>query len=54
VRPSIVPGEAVAISGCLLQILADHGPLTVGNTWNHAKVSPLTVGNTWNHTKVNH
>ena len=30
--------EAVAISGRLLQILSDHGPLTVGNTWNHAKV----------------
>ncbi|KAF7095982.1 hypothetical protein CFC21_098012 [Triticum aestivum] len=27
----------LAISDRLLQILADHGPLTVGNTWNHAK-----------------
>uniref|UniRef100_A0A8R7R7V5 Uncharacterized protein n=1 Tax=Triticum urartu TaxID=4572 RepID=A0A8R7R7V5_TRIUA len=29
----------LAISGRLLQILADHGPLTIGNTWNHAKVT---------------
>jgi hypothetical protein len=38
VKPKVPKEEAVAISGRLLQILADHGPLTVGNTWNHAKV----------------
>jgi hypothetical protein len=38
INPKVPKEEAVAISGRLLQILADHGPLTVGNTWNHAKV----------------
>jgi len=38
INPKVPKEEAVAISGRLLQILSDHGPLTVGNTWNHAKV----------------
>jgi hypothetical protein len=41
INPKVPKEEAVAISGRLLQILADHGPLTVGNTWNHAKVPSL-------------
>jgi hypothetical protein len=44
INPKVPKEEAGAISGRLLQILADHGPLTVGNTWNHAKVPyPLTL-----------
>jgi hypothetical protein len=38
INPKVPKEEAVAISGRLLQIFTDHGPLTVGNTWNHAKV----------------
>jgi hypothetical protein len=38
INPKVPKEEAVAISGRLLQILSDHGPLTVGSTWNHAKV----------------
>lgn len=42
INPKVPKEEAVAISGRLLQILADNGPLTVGNTWNHAKVRAST------------
>jgi hypothetical protein len=43
IKPKVPKEEAVAISGRLLQILTDHGPLTVGNTWNHAKVRRYNI-----------
>jgi hypothetical protein len=42
INPKVPKEEAVAISERLLQILSDNGPLTVGNTWNHAKVRGQT------------
>ncbi|KAL5218515.1 hypothetical protein ABZP36_019199 [Zizania latifolia] len=38
INPKAPKEEAVVISGRLLQILTDHGPLTVGNTWNNNKM----------------
>ncbi|KAL5210203.1 hypothetical protein ABZP36_005826 [Zizania latifolia] len=52
INPKVPKEEAVAISGRLLQILADHGPLTVGNTWNHAKDAGINGLNSKTHMKI--
>ncbi|KQK12057.1 uncharacterized protein LOC100833957 [Brachypodium distachyon] len=52
INPKVPKEEAVAISGRLLQILADHGPLTVGNTWNHAKDASIDGLNSKTHMKI--
>ncbi|XP_039825390.1 uncharacterized protein LOC120687456, partial [Panicum virgatum] len=52
INPKVPKEEAVAISGRLLQILSDHGPLTVGNTWNHAKDAGISGLNSKTHMKV--
>ncbi|XP_047089066.1 uncharacterized protein LOC124701054 [Lolium rigidum] len=52
INPKVPKEEAVAISGRLLQILADHGPLTVGNTWNHAKDAAIEGLNSKTHMKI--
>ncbi|VAI40484.1 unnamed protein product [Triticum turgidum subsp. durum] len=52
INPKVPKEEAVAISGRLLQILADHGPLTVGNTWNHAKDAAIDGLNSKTHMKI--
>ncbi|KAI4986798.1 uncharacterized protein LOC123395174 [Hordeum vulgare subsp. vulgare] len=52
INPKVPKEEAVAISGRLLQILADNGPLTVGNTWNHAKDAAIDGLNSKTHMKV--
>jgi hypothetical protein len=38
INPKVPKEEVVTISGRLVQILSDHGPLTIGNTWNNTKV----------------
>ncbi|KAF0906197.1 hypothetical protein E2562_009214 [Oryza meyeriana var. granulata] len=52
INPKVPKEEAVAISGRLLQILTDHGPLTVGNTWNHAKDAGINGLNSKTHMKI--
>ncbi|CAD6207713.1 unnamed protein product [Miscanthus lutarioriparius] len=52
INPKAPKEEAVAISECLLQILTDHGPLTVGNTWNHAKDAGIAGLNSKTHMKI--
>nr|ACG42831.1 hypothetical protein [Zea mays] len=52
INPKVPKEEAVAISGRLLQILSDHGPLTVGNTWNHAKDAGIAGLNSKTHMKI--
>ncbi|KAJ1292669.1 hypothetical protein BS78_01G007500 [Paspalum vaginatum] len=52
INPKVPKEEAVAISGRLLQILTDHGPLTVGNTWNHAKDADISGLNSKTHMKI--
>lgn len=38
INPKVPKDEAVEISKGLLQIVKDHGPLTVSDTWNRVKV----------------
>uniref|UniRef100_A0A0E0KLN0 Uncharacterized protein n=1 Tax=Oryza punctata TaxID=4537 RepID=A0A0E0KLN0_ORYPU len=52
INPKVPKEEAVAISGRLLQIFTDHGPLTVGNTWNHAKDAGISGLNSKTHMKI--
>lgn len=42
ISPKVPKEEAKAISQSLYQIIKDHGPLSVANTWNHAKV-PINI-----------
>ncbi|CAL9753486.1 unnamed protein product [Musa acuminata subsp. burmannicoides] len=37
INPKVPREEATAISHSLYQIVKDHGPLFVADTWNHAK-----------------
>ncbi|CAD5171672.1 unnamed protein product [Musa acuminata subsp. malaccensis] len=46
INPKVPREEATAISHSLYQIVKDHGPLSVSNTWNHAKHF-LTSRNLW-------
>ncbi|KAJ0971027.1 hypothetical protein J5N97_018986 [Dioscorea zingiberensis] len=39
INPKVPREEAKAISNGLYQIIKDHGPLTVSNTWNLAKAA---------------
>ncbi|KAL6909365.1 hypothetical protein ACP4OV_001646 [Aristida adscensionis] len=52
INPKVPKEEAVAISRGLLQFLTDHGPLTVGNTWNHAKDAGIDGLNSKTHMKI--
>ncbi|KAL5648065.1 hypothetical protein ACJX0J_042420, partial [Zea mays] len=37
INPKVPKEEVVTISGRLVQILSDHGPLTIDNTWNNTQ-----------------
>ncbi|THG20646.1 hypothetical protein TEA_001002 [Camellia sinensis var. sinensis] len=37
INPKVTPQEAASIAQGLYQVIKQHGPLTVSNTWNHAK-----------------
>ncbi|CAL5321237.1 unnamed protein product [Camellia sinensis] len=39
INPKVPPQEAASIAQGLYQVIKQHGPLTVSNTWNHAKAS---------------
>ncbi|GMP96830.1 hypothetical protein CsSME_00045307 [Camellia sinensis var. sinensis] len=39
INPKVTPQEAASIAQGLYQVIKQHGPLTVSNTWNHAKAS---------------
>lgn len=43
INPKVSFPEAASISQSLYQIIKQHGPLTVGNTWNHAKVPSVSL-----------
>ncbi|XP_028093107.1 uncharacterized protein LOC114293267 [Camellia sinensis] len=43
INPKVPPQEAASIAQGLYQVIKQHGPLTVSNTWNHAKESADNV-----------
>ncbi|KAJ4773405.1 thiamine-phosphate synthase [Rhynchospora pubera] len=52
INPKVPKEEAVEISKGLLQILKDHGPLTVSDTWNRVKEAGLSGLNSKTHMKL--
>eukprot|EP00262_Sarcandra_glabra_P007832 TRINITY_DN20864_c0_g1_i1.p1 TRINITY_DN20864_c0_g1~~TRINITY_DN20864_c0_g1_i1.p1 ORF type:complete len:130 (+),score=19.26 TRINITY_DN20864_c0_g1_i1:103-492(+) len=52
INPKVPPQEASAIAQGLYQIVKDHGPITVSNTWNHAKEAGISGLNSKTHMKI--
>ncbi|CAA7392006.1 unnamed protein product [Spirodela intermedia] len=52
IDPKVPREEAVTISGELYRIIKEHGPLTVSNTWNHAKEAGINGLNSKTHMKL--
>lgn len=41
INPRVAPQEASSIAESIYQVIKQHGPLTVPNTWNQVQVLPL-------------
>lgn len=52
INPKVPREEAKAISKNLYDILKDHGPLTVSNTWNYVKEAGIDGLNSKTHMKI--
>ncbi|WOL00167.1 hypothetical protein Cni_G08880 [Canna indica] len=52
ISPKVPRQEATAISNSLYQIVKDHGPVSVSNTWNHAKEAGVDGLNSKTHMKI--
>ncbi|KDP25184.1 hypothetical protein JCGZ_20340 [Jatropha curcas] len=52
INPKVPFPEAAYISQSLYSIIKQHGPLTVSNTWNHAKESNISGLNSKTHMKI--
>ncbi|KAF3335161.1 hypothetical protein FCM35_KLT19668 [Carex littledalei] len=52
INPKVPKEEAVEISKGLLQIVNDHGPLTVSDTWNRVKDAGISGLNSKTHMKL--
>ncbi|CAL9162093.1 unnamed protein product [Musa hybrid cultivar] len=52
INPKVPREEASAISHSLYQIVKDHCPVSVSNTWNHAKESSINGSNSKTHMKI--
>ncbi|XP_078153410.1 uncharacterized protein LOC144548578 [Carex rostrata] len=52
INPKVPKEEAVEISKGLLQIVNDHGPLTVADTWNRVKDAGISGLNSKTHMKL--
>lgn len=42
INPKVPQQEAASIAEALYNVIRQHGPISVSNTWNHAKVHPLS------------
>eukprot|EP01018_Ginkgo_biloba_P000470 Gb_25128 [translate_table: standard] len=52
VDPKIPPEQTQTISRAIFDILKDHGPLTIGATWDHVKEAGLKGLNSKGHMKL--
>jgi hypothetical protein len=43
INPKVPFSEAASIAQSLYQVIKEHGPLTVSNTWNQAKVTSFSL-----------
>nr|GME15834.1 uncharacterized protein LOC109156984 [Ipomoea batatas] len=44
INPKVPQQEAASIAEALYNVIRQHGPLSVSNTWNHAKEESLILG----------
>ncbi|WOH02611.1 hypothetical protein DCAR_0522000 [Daucus carota subsp. sativus] len=52
INPRVPPQEANSIAEGLYQVIKDHGPLTVPNTWNQVKESGISGLSSKTHMKL--
>ncbi|GMP96829.1 hypothetical protein CsSME_00045307 [Camellia sinensis var. sinensis] len=52
INPKVTPQEAASIAQGLYQVIKQHGPLTVSNTWNHAKEADISGLSSKTHMKT--
>ncbi|XP_043715303.1 uncharacterized protein LOC122663728 [Telopea speciosissima] len=52
INPKVPPQEASAIALNIYQIIKEKGPLTVSNTWNHAKEAGISGLISKTHMKI--
>ncbi|KAJ4955018.1 hypothetical protein NE237_011801 [Protea cynaroides] len=52
INPKVPPQEASAVAHNLYQIIKEKGPLTVSNTWNHAKEAGISGLSSKTHMKI--
>ncbi|KAK3025158.1 hypothetical protein RJ639_043044 [Escallonia herrerae] len=52
INPKVPPQEAVSIAQGLYHLIKHNGPLSVSNTWNHAKESGISGLNSKTHMKI--
>ncbi|CAK9184066.1 unnamed protein product [Ilex paraguariensis] len=52
INPKVPPEVAASIAEGLYNIIKQHGPSTVSNTWNHAKEAGISGLNSKTHMKI--
>ncbi|CAN6480590.1 unnamed protein product [Victoria cruziana] len=52
INPRVPPQQASEISKSLYQIIKDHGPITVGSTWDYAKDAGISGLSSKTHMKI--
>ncbi|CAH9077246.1 unnamed protein product [Cuscuta epithymum] len=52
INPKVSQQEAASIAEDLYNVIRQHGPLSVSNTWNHAKDANISGLNSKTHMKI--
>ncbi|RAL53475.1 unnamed protein product [Cuscuta campestris] len=52
INPKVPQQEAASIAEDLYNVIKQHGPLSVSNTWNHAKEANISGLNSKTHMKI--
>nr|GMD97556.1 uncharacterized protein LOC109156984 [Ipomoea batatas] len=52
INPKVPQQEAASIAEALYNVIRQHGPLSVSNTWNHAKEASINGLNSKTHMKI--
>ncbi|XP_058202497.1 uncharacterized protein LOC131316942 [Rhododendron vialii] len=52
INPKVPPQEASSLAESLYHVIKQHGPLTVSNTWNHAKEAGIDGLASKTHMKI--
>ncbi|XP_019160411.1 PREDICTED: uncharacterized protein LOC109156984 [Ipomoea nil] len=52
INPKVPQQEAASIAEALYDVIKQHGPVSVSNTWNHAKEASINGLNSKTHMKI--